>query len=73
MERDRHAERLQPLDDVAPGGCSSAGVPDSRTSVTNAIEQRARFVEPDRVSRRRFERCRETLNTSGLLSLPGHR
>ena len=46
VQRDRHAQRLQPLDDVVAGGLfvGRAGLANERDE---AIQQRARFIEPD--------------------------
>ena len=54
MERHGNPERLQPLDEIVPGGVlvSRAGLAYQRFE---AIQQRARFVEPNRRSRGRFQ------------------
>ena len=50
VQRHRNAERLQPLDDVVAGGLLVGGARLAHQR-HEPIEQRARFVEPDRLSR----------------------
>ena len=54
MQRHWNAERVQPLDDIASGGVlvRGAGLAHQRLE---AIQKRARFVEPNRRSRGRFQ------------------
>ncbi len=64
MQRDRHPQRLQPLDDVVTGGLflGSAGLTNEGGE---AIEQRAGFIETDSTVRRGFERLVLEHVTSG--------